>query len=80
MATRRTTAQRTLQYTVAGDPRARGFLTFEAALSLATTIASERPDDGEEYRHGVLLNGTVVGSAVRHTDGSITARHYSKEK
>ena len=76
--TRRKTdlASRVLAYSVAGDPRARGCESFQAALSLASTLASDHEKDGEEYRHGVLLNGDLVGSAIRHADGSITVVDY----
>ena len=75
-----TFTQRQLPYTIAGDPRGLRFQTFQQAIARAMYVAEREHDwhDGEEYRHGVLLDGTVVGTAVRHPDGSITARRYAK--
>ena len=64
-------------YTVTGGEEAtKRFVTLEHALSYAIHLAerTHEKNDGEEYHHGVVLDGRVVATAVRETDGSITAR------
>lgn len=65
-------ASKVLAYTVAGDEQNRRHLHKLVAVQLAVSLALKRPKDGEEYRNGVLENGRVVGTAIRHTDGSVT--------
>lgn len=70
------------RYAVAGDQLERRHETARQALSLAITLATRHEDDGEEYRHGVLdtRGNQVVGRAIRHADGSITALLVEREK